>query len=95
MSTNACGTKSVGARLNLRTILIINEKVHVLKLERTLGVWVIRRFLSRPGSVRRDVINVIRLALGLHNPHRNSGVDDGRLVEMKHHLSTVFNLQHE
>jgi hypothetical protein len=49
-------------------------------------VRVVGRFLRAPRSRGRHMRNVVSLTLQLKDPHRNSGVTEVGLVEVKRHL---------
>lgn len=76
------------------TVIVVNNQVNILELDSTLGMSVIRRFLGRPGSIGRNMLNIIRLTLCLHHPGRNRGISDGSLVKVEDQFSTTFKLQH-
>lgn len=81
-------------RNNFRTVIIINDDIHVFELEATLGMRVVGSLFGTPRGLSRDVFHVVGLTLGLKNPGRDIRIGDARLIEVEHHLSTVVNLRH-
>lgn len=80
---------------NFSTSVVVDHDVHVFELDAPLCARVIWCFLGGPPSIWSHVVNVMCLPFGFENPTRNRGVRNRSLVEMKHNVFTIFDLQHD
>lgn len=68
--------------------IVLNSQQYIFKFQRTLRVWVVRRFFSRERSVEAGVLDVEGFASSFDNPHRDFRVGEAGLVEVKYEFFT-------